>query len=177
MAVSRFLPLALAALLCSCYSRTAVLAPSPEGHRTVRVREICLFPDCLIYVDAEDGIWRRRLCSVSDSVLGFVEVAWSVDSTQAGALVDRGTGPPILTGYDFAHQRVLPAEVVWPVVRATIQRRYPSIADSLNRYGQNPNEWVSRFGSQMAPERTTRSEFVPLRLTPLPVYAGFTSAK
>lgn len=133
-----------AAFQVGCWN-TAVTTDSPDHRHTVRIRELCLGPDCTIKAQLSSGLLPVEVMMRGDAWLGFVHITWSTDSSRVGLFVtNRLGGQPIQAGFDVRTNAQVPFETVRDMVADDIRRTYGLTVDKLSAYNGDALEWALR---------------------------------
>jgi hypothetical protein len=146
-----FLLLMLLGLLQLGCSKTLITSRAPNHSATVRVREFCTFPDCVVEVTVQTGWWAEKsLVNKSDCIVNFAHVAWTQDSRVAAIFVDNGSCASIHEGYDLKAASLVPFAPVADIVRRSIIAEYGVGPGDLAPYGDDVLEWAHYPGDGIA---------------------------
>jgi hypothetical protein len=158
--------LSLLTLILAACSKTLITSRAPDQSATVRVKQICFFPDCLVNVTVQTGWWtERRIVERRDCIVNFAHVAWSPDSRVAAIFVDNGFCSSIRDAFDMKRQSIIPFEPFADYVRRSIIKEYGLNVNDLTPYRGDPLEWghypgdgnarpgIEAFRKKYGPER------------------------
>lgn len=139
--------LALLVLLQAGCSKTLITSRAPDGSATIRVKERCLFPDCVVKVSVQTGWWTEKTIDERlDCIVNFAHVTWSPDSRIAAILVDNGACTSIHVGYDLRASSFVPFEPLANRMRQSIIKEYGVRPNDLESFGGDPLEWAHQPG-------------------------------
>jgi hypothetical protein len=129
-----------------------ITSQSPDHAATIRVKEFCTFPDCLVTVTLQTGWFtERKIVERSDCFVYFAHVAWSPDSRTAAIFVDNIACSSIHEGYDIKIASVVPFTTVADLMRQSVVREYGVRTDDLAPFGGDPLEWAHYRGDGNVP--------------------------
>ena len=135
--------LSLILLLQLGCSKTLITSRAPDHSAIIRVKEMCIFPDCLVSVTAQPGWWTEEtIAHRSDCIVNFAHVAWTSDSRVAAIFVDNGYCSSIREAYDVKKPSVTPFDPFADLIRRSIVREYGIHPEDLAPYGGDPLEWA-----------------------------------
>src|SRR5580698_6486120 len=149
---SRLLPVLFLVLFLQVgCSKTLIKSLAPDRTATVRVKESCGFPDCVVNVTIQTGWWtEKRIANRTDCIVNFAHVTWSPDSRIAAIFVDNGYCSSIHEGYDVRTASLVPFTPMADQVRRSIIKEYGILPNELAPYGGDPLEWAHYPGDGIA---------------------------
>lgn len=124
-------------------SKTLITSRAPNRSATVRVKEFCTFPDCVVSVTVQTGWWpEKTIDGRSRCMTTFAHVAWSPDSRLAAIFVDNSFCSSILESYDLRSSTLLPFLPLADQVRRSIIQEYRIRPADLTPYRGDALEWA-----------------------------------
>jgi hypothetical protein len=132
-----------ALLFCASCSKTLIASRAPNHASTVRIKQLCFLPDCVVEVTLQKGLFDERIIAVrSDCIVNFAHIAWSPDSRLAAIFVDNSLCSNIQEVWDVSTSSTRPFAPMADRVRRSIVREYGLKPGDLEPYGGDPLEWA-----------------------------------